>query len=192
MNQRHSQHLSDKGFTFCERWHSIHYSVTVPKTRRHSNVSKTGVFQGSWLRTSPVVHWLRIHLPVQRTRVQSLSRRIPHASEQLIPCTTATELRSPRAHTQQQRLSTAKNKLKKKVHDVAQWCHISLVWFLVLGSLDITCPRTMQSLWESRNMDARRTLLQMPGSCAWGSLQPGCWQGQWEDPERMRQRTRSG
>ena len=132
MNQRHSQHLSDKGFTFCERWHSIHYSVTVPKTRRHSNVSKTGDFQGSWLRTSPVVHWLRIHLPVQRTRVQSLSRRIPHASEQLIPCTTATEHRSPRAHTQQQRLSTAKNKLKKK----SPWRSSMMSHFFSL----ISCP----------------------------------------------------
>ena len=33
--------------------------------------------------TSLVVQWLRIHLPMQGTQVQSLVRKIPHATEQL-------------------------------------------------------------------------------------------------------------
>ena len=47
--------------------------------------------------TSLGAQWLRIHLPMQGTRVQSL--KIPHAAEQLSPCVTTTEpaLWSPRA-----------------------------------------------------------------------------------------------
>ena len=42
-------------------------------------------------RTSLVVQRLRIHLPVQGTRVWSLARKIPRATEQLSPCATTTE-----------------------------------------------------------------------------------------------------
>ena len=42
--------------------------------------------------TSLVAQWLRIHLPMEGTRVQSLVREeIPHAAEQLSPCATTTE-----------------------------------------------------------------------------------------------------
>ena len=44
--------------------------------------------------TSLVVEWLRIRLPIQGTRVRALhvgSGKIPHAAEQLSPCTTTTE-----------------------------------------------------------------------------------------------------
>ena len=45
----------------------------------------------SALRTSLVAQWLRIRLPVQGTRVQSLVREDPTCTEQLSPCTTTTE-----------------------------------------------------------------------------------------------------
>ena len=53
----------------------------------------------SW--TSLVAQWRRICLPVQETWVQSWFRKLPHASEQLSLCTTATELtlRSPHAQS---------------------------------------------------------------------------------------------
>ena len=51
---------------------------------------------------SLVAQWLRIHLPTQGTRVRALGRKIPHAVEQLSPCTTATEARVPRARAPQQ------------------------------------------------------------------------------------------
>ena len=82
----------------------------------------------SW--ASLVVQWVRIHLPMQETWVQSLVQRVwDDASEQLSPGRTATEplLQTPGAatteahapsspcsatggHVQQQRLSTAKKK----------------------------------------------------------------------------------
>ena len=40
---------------------------------------------------SLMAQWLRIHLPMQGTRVQSLVWENPHAAEQLSPCTTTTE-----------------------------------------------------------------------------------------------------
>ena len=40
---------------------------------------------------SLVVQWLRICLPMQGTQVRALVRKIPHAAEQLSPCTTTTE-----------------------------------------------------------------------------------------------------
>jgi len=42
-----------------------------------------------------VIQWLRIHLPVQGPRVQSQSRMIPQAANQLSPGTTTTETRTP-------------------------------------------------------------------------------------------------
>ena len=42
-------------------------------------------------RTSLVVQWLRIHLPMQGTRGRSLVWEDPHAEEQLSPCTTTPE-----------------------------------------------------------------------------------------------------
>ena len=41
--------------------------------------------------TSLVVQWLRIHLPMQGTWVQSLVRKIPYALEQLSHCAASTE-----------------------------------------------------------------------------------------------------
>ena len=41
--------------------------------------------------TSLVVQLLRIHLPMQGTRVQSLVQEDPNTSQQLSPCTTTTE-----------------------------------------------------------------------------------------------------
>ena len=38
-----------------------------------------------------VAQWLRIHLPMQGTRVLALVWKIPHAVEQLSPCATTTE-----------------------------------------------------------------------------------------------------
>ena len=35
--------------------------------------------------------WIRVHLLMQGTRVRSWSGKIPHATEQLSPCATATE-----------------------------------------------------------------------------------------------------
>ena len=43
------------------------------------------------LGTSLVVHWLRIHLPMQGTGFDPWSRKIPNGTEQLSPCATATE-----------------------------------------------------------------------------------------------------
>ena len=40
---------------------------------------------------SLVAQWLRILLPMQGTQVRALSWTIPHAVEQLSPCTTTTE-----------------------------------------------------------------------------------------------------
>ena len=37
-------------------------------------------------KTSLVVQWIRICLPMEGTQVQSLARKIPHATEQLSPC----------------------------------------------------------------------------------------------------------
>ena len=42
-------------------------------------------------RTSLVAQWIRTHLPMQRTWVQSLSGRILHAMDQLGLCSTTTE-----------------------------------------------------------------------------------------------------
>ena len=72
--------------------------------------------------TSLVAQWLRICLPMQRTRFDPWSGKIPHASEQLSPCATATEppcynywspcaatteARVPRARAPQQKEATA-------------------------------------------------------------------------------------
>ena len=45
-----------------------------------------------------MAQWLRIHLPMQGTRVRALVQEdpIPHAAEQLSPCATTTE---PACHT---------------------------------------------------------------------------------------------
>ena len=40
---------------------------------------------------SLVAQWMKIHLPMQETQVQSLVQKIPHALEQLNPCTTTCE-----------------------------------------------------------------------------------------------------
>ena len=45
----------------------------------------------SYVRASLVAQWLRIHLPMQGTRVEPWSGKIPHAAEQLSPCATTTE-----------------------------------------------------------------------------------------------------
>ena len=55
---------------------------------------------GCW--ASLVAQWLRIHLPMQGTRVPSLVREDPHAAEQLSPWATTTEARAPRACALQQ------------------------------------------------------------------------------------------
>jgi len=55
-------------------------------------------------RTSLVVQWLRLHLPMQETGAQSLgSRKIPHATGQLSPCAMTTEACMPGAHAPQKR-----------------------------------------------------------------------------------------
>ena len=41
--------------------------------------------------TSLVVQWLRTHLPMQGTRFDPWSGKIPRAAEQLSPCATITE-----------------------------------------------------------------------------------------------------
>ena len=41
--------------------------------------------------TSLVAQWLRIYLPMQGHRFKPWSGKIPHATEQLSPCTTTTE-----------------------------------------------------------------------------------------------------
>ena len=55
------------------------------------------------VRTSLVVQWLRICLPIQGTWVMipDLETKISHAAEQLNPCTTSTKLTcsSPQAET---------------------------------------------------------------------------------------------
>ena len=43
------------------------------------------------MRTSLVVQWLRVCLPMQGTRFKPWSGKIPHAAEQLKPCATTTE-----------------------------------------------------------------------------------------------------
>ena len=48
-------------------------------------------------RTSLVVRWIRPHLPMQGTLVQSLSERTPQATERLLSlCAAATEAHVPR------------------------------------------------------------------------------------------------
>ena len=54
-------------------------------------------------RTSPVVQWLRICLPMQGTQVLSLVLKILPAVEQLSPCATTTEPRCSRACAPQQK-----------------------------------------------------------------------------------------
>ena len=49
-----------------------------------------------------MAHWLRIRLPVQGMQVRALVREDPHATEQLSPCATTAEARTPRAHAPQQ------------------------------------------------------------------------------------------
>ena len=44
-----------------------------------------------WLGASLVAQWLRIRLPMQGHGFEPWSGRIPHAAEQLSPCTTTTE-----------------------------------------------------------------------------------------------------
>ena len=39
-----------------------------------------------------MAQWLRIHLPMQGTGFEPWSGKIPHATEQLSPCATTTEL----------------------------------------------------------------------------------------------------
>ena len=53
-------------------------------------------------RTSLVVQLLRIRLPMQGTRFDPCSGKIPHAEGQLSPCTTTTEPAHPRARALQQ------------------------------------------------------------------------------------------
>ena len=73
-------------------------------------------------RTSLVVQWLRVRLPIQGTWVQSWSRKIPHAMGQLSLCSTTTRAQQvkplqqatwapqlEKARVQQRRPSAAKN-----------------------------------------------------------------------------------
>ena len=66
--------------------YSLFYILDLTLWRREKLSSNR-----NFLGTSLVVQWLRIHLPIQGTRVQALVRKIPHAAEQLSLCTTATE-----------------------------------------------------------------------------------------------------
>ena len=50
-----------------------------------------GVLKFTTNGTYLVVPWLRIHLPLQGTRFNPWSGKIPHAVEQLSPCATTTE-----------------------------------------------------------------------------------------------------
>ena len=52
------------------------------------------IIKKNQLGTSLVAQWLRIHLPIQGTWVRSLVQKIPHAAEQLSPCTKLLSLRS--------------------------------------------------------------------------------------------------
>ena len=52
--------------------------------------------------TSLVAQWLRIHMPMQGTRIRVLVQEDPHAAEQLSPCATTTEACAPRACALQQ------------------------------------------------------------------------------------------
>ena len=100
------------------------------KTRqkgKYQEAQRKGLFlhQGKWQDfksqmkqqgTSPVVQWLRAHLPMHRTRIWSLvqedpiwhratkprSRKIPYATEQLSPRAATTESCAPRAYAPQQ------------------------------------------------------------------------------------------
>ena len=54
------------------------------------------------LGTSLVEQWLRVRLPMQGTRVRSLIREDPRASEQLSPRATTTEARALTARAPQQ------------------------------------------------------------------------------------------
>ena len=61
-------------------------------------------------RASLVEQWLRIHLPMQGTRVRALVGKIPRAAEQLSPCATTTEpaLYSPWGTTTEARVPRAR------------------------------------------------------------------------------------
>ena len=54
-----------------------------------------------------MAQWLRIHQPMQGTRFEPWSGKIPHAAEQLSPRATTTEACTPRARAPQQREATA-------------------------------------------------------------------------------------
>ena len=64
----------------------------------------------SALGASLVAQWLRIHLPMQGYRFKPWSGKIPHAAEQLSPCTTTTEpaFWSPQATTTEARAPRAR------------------------------------------------------------------------------------
>ena len=72
---------------FCKR--------QVSRCLRPPSQSTHGVRNNTY-GASLVAQWLRIHLPMQGTRVRALVRKIPRAAEQLSPCATATE---PTSHS---------------------------------------------------------------------------------------------
>ena len=67
-----------------------------------TSASPGNLLEMQMLKASLVVFWLRIHLPMQGTRVDPSSRKIPHTEEQLSPCATKPEAHVPRAHAPQQ------------------------------------------------------------------------------------------
>ena len=76
--QQHRQH-SDKSW-----WHRLWNQTAWVQNPLGRDINGSS-------RTSLVVQWMRIHLPMQGTWVQSLVQKIPHAAEQLSLSTTTTE-----------------------------------------------------------------------------------------------------
>ena len=108
------------GFSCCEAW-TLGVQASVVVAYRLSCSVACGIFpdQGSKLcpRTSLVVQWLRIRLPVQGTRVRALVQEDPTCCRAtkpvhhnywacvpllLSPCATTTEACAPRARALQQ------------------------------------------------------------------------------------------
>ena len=72
-----------------------HNYIKVFKFIHHQGNINTN--QNYTQRTSLVVQWLKIHLPVRDHGFDPWSRKMPHVTEHLSPCTTTTEACMPQS-----------------------------------------------------------------------------------------------
>ena len=74
---------------------SMNYNMHLPSTMTPRSSHSLTVLNFKHILKTPgtslVAQWLRIRLPMQGTRFEPWSGKVPHATEQLSPCATTTK-----------------------------------------------------------------------------------------------------